>query len=445
MAFGMGGCKKEGSKAPSGGTIEVEASITAVQDAQKRSKAIISGSTWSDNATFSAWVVPYQDVTSSTPGVLRTADNYEDNVTYTYNSATSIFSADRQTYYPTVDAKIDIYAISPSITSSSISSIDAYPFTIDVDQSVSDAMVIKNDLMTGRGEGVASVNSGKAAITFTHRLSKVLVVFSLPSKYQNNNITGIKSVEIIGINPSTTIDLIDLTATTPTPTGTAVDVLARQVIVPNTGVNPAITTYTYEAVVTPNSTVAATKSIVRIKLNVENIGEVTFDCMTNTAHTYLAQKQTQINVSIGDEQQIVVDNANVKINDWGTPIVVNGSTTKLSKMIFDLNDLDLCSIAASANRATLAIEGLTDIAAKVKFVVNNTDATKGQYILEYDHGTNFGGNLEAVTIYQDNTTIGTAFTGLDYQIKNDPTIDAYNTVIATVTFTGETSSTIAKK
>lgn len=445
MALSIVGCKKDNSKAPSGSVIEVEASINAAQSEPNKSKAIISGTTWVNNATFSAWVVPYQDVTGSTAGVLRTVDNYEDNVLYTYNSGSGTFSADRQTYYPTTDAKIDIYAISPSITGATISSIASYPFTIDADQSTADALITKNDLMTGKGEGTASINSGKAAITFTHRLSKVLVVFSLPSKYQNNNITSINSVEVVGINPSTTVNLTDLTATAPTPTGAAVDVLARQVIVPDAGANPAITTYTYEAVVTPNSTVAATKSIVRIKLNVENIGLVTFDCLTNSDHTYQAQKQTQINVSIGDEQQIVVDDSNITINGWGTPVLVNGSTTKLSKMIFDLDGLNLCTDATGADNATIAIEGISGIEAKVKFVVDSGDATKGQYILEYDHGANFAGNLEAVTIRKGATVIGTAFTGLNYQIKYDPTIDAYNTVIATITFTDASNSTIAKK
>lgn len=421
----------------------------AAQQGVKHSRAIVSNATWKNGNTFSMWVVPYIDATANKPGTLRPQDNYIDNVVYTYASAPpAAFTTTDPIYYPTNESKVDLYAISPSI-SGNLSSTTAYPFEIKADQTTSLGIdVVASDIMTGLGAGGAATDDGKVTVLFTHRMSKAVVKLTLPTQYKEKNITSITKVEVCEVPLKSTLDITDA-AKAPvivTTTNPKTNILAYQAEIP-TGGTPGDMAgeYLYEAIVTPGTAIAAGSSIVRVTLAVDGISDpVVFDCTVSSLFTFEAKSETIVNISIEDQTAIVLDASKVTIAQWGTTTDVKGSPIKLSRMIFDIENTDQCTNAALATKATLKIEGDT-FQAKVTY--NSAAGNAGQYILEFDQKSNFGGNLEEVTLKTaTDVVVGQAHTGLSgYQIKGDPTLSTYNTVIAKISFTGQTSANITKK
>lgn len=442
--LGFTGCQKNKSTTPTGGVIEVTTTIEGLaadvaKSSNAISRAIVSDATWKSGNTYSMWVVPYIDASGTgSQGSLRLSGNYEDNVKYTYGTN---FTADRVVYYPSEKSKVDLYAISPSITGA-ITSLTAQPFAILADQTTA-ANVTSSDLMTGLGSGDAATKA--ATVVFTHRQSKALVNVTIPATYKGQTVSSIKSVEVLGVQLKSTYKVADATAA-PAIEGTLTTnpktaIAAYQATVPAAGAVDG--TYAYEAIVTPGTTIAAGASIVRVTLNVASLGEVVFNCRTSSAYTYEATKQTAITVSIGDQTEITI--SPVTITDWGKAADVAGQPAKLSKLIFDLSGTNTCTIVANAAKADLTIEGVS-LVGTVKYTAGAGNV--GQYVVEFDHGTNAGGNLESVAFKtaSDGNIGGTGFSSLvGYQIKGDPTLDNYSTVIATITFTGDQAASIAKK
>ena len=436
--------------------MQVEASIEGVEagaSVQKSSRAIVSNAAWKSNSTFGLWVVPYQ-VTGATPaadvaGTLRTVGNYADNVKHTYAGASSDFTADAVVYYPSATGKVDLYAVSPyaTYTSNTLTSTTAYPHSVAADQSAADgSAIVSSDLMTAKGSG--SVTAG-AALSFRHRMSKALITFTVPAQYKNQNVTAVKSVELCGVPLHTTVNLIDSTAL-PVPTGdlTPTDILAYQAIKPASGVAGD---YTYEAIVVPGSKISSGSSIVRITLTV-GAADVVFNCKLTTAdHTFVSKKQTAIHINIEDLTEIKLDPTKVVIAPWGNTAGISGSTSKMSKMLFEFEDTGSAwSNAKTCTEATLVIENLSFTATKVEFV----SGSPSYYLIEYDHGVNAGGYLETITL--KNTANGTTVlnavnlkganggTARGYQIKGDPTLDSYNLFIGKITVTSAGNASVSR-
>lgn len=421
----------------------------AAQEGIKHSRAIVSNATWKAGNTFSMWVVPYIDAATDKQGTLRAKDNYIDNVVYTYaTTPDAAFTTSNPIYYPTNESKVDLYAISPSI-SGDLSSTTAYPFEIKADQTTALGIdVVASDIMTGLGTGGAATDDGKVTVLFTHRMSKAVVKLKLPTQYKEKNITAITKVEVCEVPLKSTIDITDATKAPVivSTTNPKTNVSAYQAEVPTGGTPGDMAgTYLYEAIVTPGTVIAAGSSIVRVTLAVDGVADpVVFDCTVSSQFAFEAKSETTVNISIEDQTAIVLDASKITIAQWGTTTDVTGSPIKLSRMIFDIENTDLCTNAALATKATLKIEGDT-FQAKVTYsaAAGNT----GQYVLEFDQKSNFGGNLEEVTLKTaTDVVVGQAHTGLSgYQIKGDPTLSTYNTVIATISFTGQTSADITKK
>lgn len=452
------GCRQEApSQVHSGQLLQVDALIEGVTQGGsvgQSSRAVVSDAAWKAGSTFGLWVVPYKVTgsggTADEAGTLRTVNNYADNIKHTFAGPSVNPAAETLVYYPTSEGKVDLYAVSPHATypSNTLPSTTAYPHSILADQTPANgSAVVVSDLMTGKGTGTALAG---ASITFTHRMSKALIGFKVPATYKTKAVLAVQKVELVGVPLHTTINLTDASiAPVPTDDLTPKDISAYQAEKPTSG---TAGDYIYEAIVVPGSTIASGASLVRITLQVDGLGDVPFNCkLTGTDHTFVAQQQTDINITIEDQTEIVLDATRVTITPWGATANISGSTSKLSKMIFEYEDpTGLWPLATTCDAATLVIEGETIQATKVQYVAG----TPSQFVIEYDHGlSSMGGYLEFITI---KTTVGgiTLFNNVGlkginggkprgYQIKGDPTLSSYSEKIGKITVTAANIASIA--
>lgn len=451
---GMQSCRKTPTPTPDSGlqidvTASIEGTTGAAAQGMERSAAQGMAQTRASKTAFATgdtlglWVVPYSN--SAGAGVrteLRAVDNYVDNVKHTYSEVTSKFTAATNVFYPNATAKVDLYGVMPYVgsmsaaTNNSMTDPKAFLWKVKQLQTVADSVVL-SDLMTSFVGGAK--DGSNPALLFKHRLSQVLINFTVPEKYKEQIVTGVKKVEIVGVQLASTVNIAD-TAANPTlvalATNPKVDVSTFAFKKPTA---PAIKgDYTYEGIVVPQSVLANT-SVVRITLSVTGMGDVTFDCKSSAGYSYVQKKSTAINVNIESQTTILLDATNVTIQGWGATSAVSGSTVKMSRMLFDARKVSGAMNLAAVKSAKLTVDDST-YTAKVAYVVDAGDATKGVYTLEYDQRANWGGRLQKIS-FQDvdgaDVMSEVIITDGGYQIKGDPTADSYATKIGTIVFETE--------
>lgn len=157
-------------------------------------KSIITGTSFAEGDKVGVYVAPW--MSSSSAGTLRPSGNYKDNLEYTA-TATAEFTPPIGAVYPNSSTKVDIYAYSPFVAAGA--TIDAngkFGFNVNADQTVAENY-IASDFMTAFAEGKAAGSTVTAVdLTFTHRLSQVTLVITVPSKFKGDAISGVESVTI---------------------------------------------------------------------------------------------------------------------------------------------------------------------------------------------------------------------------------------------------------
>lgn len=428
-----------------GFNVDIE-SVGAVDGrAASRAGVAVSKTAFVNGDKIGLWVVPYtvtgETVAGDIPSELRPIDNYLDNVLHTY--ATSAFNPSKTIFYPNTTAKVDLYAVHPydakmsDATDNNMADPKAFNFAVEQDQTdPSGAAVVKSDIMTAFFHGAKSGSNG--TLSFRHRMSRVMVAFTVPATYKTKSVIDVQSVVLCGIQLKSLINISD-TSKIPTLSTTdnpKVEIKTFQAERPNSGVIAGA--YKYEAIVTPTTTINAGEVIAKVTLNVTDLGPVEFICKVVRSVMYEAKKQTNINIALADLNQITF--ADVTIQGWGTPIEINDAqTTKVSHMIIScVAGTD--AINTSAIAVKLNIEGDTFDG------VATYDSALPGYRIQYDHKLNRGGYLKGIEMTDAAgakifTTATLPAAGL--QIKGDPTFDNYATVIGTMTFnTDGTNKTV---
>lgn len=381
------------------------------------------------------WVAPFSF--TDHPGSnhiytdLRPIGNYADNVLHNFTGG---FVSAAPIFYPSADARVDLYAVSPydlnmsSATQNNMTNPKAFPFAIDQDQSAANgAAIVKSDIMTAFFRGAKQGENG--TLSFHHRLSRVLIDFTLSTQYKGQTITGIKSVVLTNVPLKSLINITDTSAlpVIETLNNPKVDIIAYPAVRPDYTVAGD---YTYELIATPGTQYAVDDVIVRVTLQVVGLGDIDFMCKVASQNvTIAAKKQTNIHVNLTDQSPIAI--ANVDIVGWGTPIVVDDPvTTKLSNMLIKCVE-GAGAINTTATTAALTIDGEVFTASAIY------DPVLPGYRLQYDHKKNFGGYLQSVVMSDAAALPIITATPLPVgglQIKGDPTIDGYSTIIGTMTF-----------
>lgn len=416
-----------------GFSVGIETIDGVQQSAPTRAGALVSKTQFANADKIGVWVVPFaytsSDGLTDKQSTLRPVSNYVDNVVHTFNGTSFIPS--QVIYYPSDVTKVDLYSVYPydakmsAKVDNSMTDPTAFSFAISADQSInSGAEIIKSDFMSAYFKGAKQGTDGK--LVFRHRMSRVVVLFNLMEKYKGYTVNGVKSVKVCGVPLKSTINIAD-TSKSPAIVATSndpVEILAYKAVTPNGKIDGA---YQYEAIVTPGTAIAANAVMVKILLDVQGLGDVEFHSKAPKAITFAHKTQTNINVSLADEVGITF--ANVTIQGWGAPIVESGVTTKLSNMYINCVAEPGAAINNTGVSASLLIQG-EQFKATAKY-----DAVNSRYHLQYDHGVNFGGYLESIEVKNASNSAIIAVTATKpLQIKGNPTLDSYSTVIGKLIF-----------
>lgn len=376
------------------------------------------------------WVVPYKvtgtaDGTGDVATVLRGTDNYKDNVGYT-SAIENSFTGDA-IYYPNDKVKVDVYAVAPyDEEMNTMAEPTQFAFSVQQDQATA-LNVIASDFLTAKATG-KSAAGGPVALVFSHRLTRVLVSFTVPSKYNGATVSGVSTVELLGMKLKAVVDVSNNSATAiPSTVDNAVcDISMYQA--EKTTTTP--TTVTYEAIIVPGQTVNAKDEVVKISLNVEDIGVVGFIAQSaGTAaadsYTYLANTQYNITINLDDQTEVKLNP--ITIEPWGAEINVGANTTKLHTMKFTCVEGSK-AIDVTAKKATLTIQGIDYKDCAVTYEA-------GVYTVKYDAAGNFGGYLTSFKFFAADGTSGLfEASALNKQVKGDPAEDNYDEKIGTITF-----------
>lgn len=310
------------------------------------------------------WAVPYLNSVETTllEAPWEPINNYADNVPFISNGTVFAPTTGKEIYYPSPRTLVDLYGVYPynatmsDPANNSMPDPKAFEFSIAQDQR-SAGQVVASDLMSAKAE---KAQQGTAiTMSFTHRLSRVLVRFNVPALYQGNSVIEVAKVEVCNIPLKAVVDLSDATkaAAAIGTDNTPVDILAHQAGKPdNSSVDGD---YTYEAIVVPGTIVASGTNIVRVTLNVASLGAVAFDCKVSADYTYLATQLTTVGVTLAEETAITLPAGNVKITKWGDNTPPEIETVKPANMILDVAVNANMNKAANVKFATITIDKIT--------------------------------------------------------------------------------------
>ena len=141
------------------------------------------------------------------PNALKASGNHADNICHTYSGS---WTAKTPIYWLDETTKADFYCYYPY--SSTISSVDAYPFSVRADQK-EEANYKASDFLWGKTTGVAPTKNS-VNISVKHAMSNVIVKLVPGSGYTHSDMAA-ASVSICGLKTSSTINLAtgEVTAT----------------------------------------------------------------------------------------------------------------------------------------------------------------------------------------------------------------------------------------
>ena len=226
------------------------------------------------------------------PNTLKASGNYVDNMGFTYSGK---WSSETPIYWQDETTKADFYCYYPY--ASSLSSIDAYPFTIKADQSTS-ANYKASDFLWGKTTGVSPTKES-VGITVSHLMSNVVIKLVAGSGYTESDMKN-ASVTICGLK---TNSIINLTTGEVSASGSATDI------------TPIAESNYLRALVVPQSVVNA--DIIKV-----TIGSTVYKL--NQSVEFKAGKQHTCTITVEGKNQGV----NIGINGWETDEVDFGGTVE---------------------------------------------------------------------------------------------------------------------
>ena len=223
------------------------------------------------------WAVNYE---GDTPGVLNLRDNQATNTRFTYNG--SSWASDYDIYYKDKTTKVDIYGIYPY--NSAISSVEAQPFEVQEDQSITSAHGLMggyeaSDFLWAKREAVMPSPS-TVQMLFQHKMSCVVVTLEEGSGFEAGEFETLsQSVLINNVKRSASINLAtgEVTATGAVP--------ARSTV-------PAAYEGGFRAIVVPQ-TVSSASSLFSITL-----GGTSYTYSQGSAFEYVSGKQHNFDVTV---------------------------------------------------------------------------------------------------------------------------------------------------
>lgn len=223
------------------------------------------------------WAVNYD---GDTPGTLALRDNQATNVRFTFNG--TAWSSDYDIYYKDKNTNVDLYGIYPY--SSAISSIEAWPFEVQEDQSTISANgkmggYEASDFLWAKREAVAPTPNA-VQLLFQHKMSCVVVTLVKGDGFANGEFEALsKSVLINNVKRNATINL-------------ATGVVTAVGAIPSRSTVPTVYENGFRAIVVPQ-TVSSVNTLFSITL-----GGTPYTYGEGADFTYVAGKQHNIDVTV---------------------------------------------------------------------------------------------------------------------------------------------------
>lgn len=223
------------------------------------------------------WAVNYD---GDTPGTLALRDNQATNVRFTFNG--TAWSSDYDIYYKDKNTNVDLYGIYPY--SSAISSIEAWPFEVQEDQSTISANgkmggYEASDFLWAKREAVAPTPNA-VQLLFQHKMSCVVVTLVKGTGFADGEFEALsKSVLINNVKRNATINLS---------TGVVTAVGA----IPSRSTVPTVYENGFRAIVVPQ-TVSSVNTLFSITL-----GGTPYTYSMGEDFTYVAGKQHNFDVTV---------------------------------------------------------------------------------------------------------------------------------------------------
>ena len=249
----------------------------------------ITDSDYENGDEVGLYVVNYS---GSNPGDLLLNGNYIDNEKLTYNNE---WTPSEILYWDSQTTKSDFYCYYPYIAT--ISSIDNYPFTINLNQATNESYYA-SDFLWGDKKNVAPTNE-PVVITMKHVMSNILVYLKPGEGYSETEFATLtKTLTICNTKPTSTINLSTGVATA---IGEVSDII------------PKSESGYYRALVVP-------QILNDVKLIKVNIGDdifyltnsITFEANTKHSCTITVNKKGEgIDIGIGDWENDNIDHGGI--------------------------------------------------------------------------------------------------------------------------------------
>ena len=136
----------------------------------------------------------------SQPGTIRPVGNHVDNCGFSFDGTQ--WNAGRQIYWPDAATKCDFYCYYPY--ASTISSVDAFPFKVSLDQR-GESGYKASDFLWGKVTGV-SPTPDPVMITVSHRMSCLIVNLKAGTGWKESDLSEAE-VKLNGLKASAVINL----------------------------------------------------------------------------------------------------------------------------------------------------------------------------------------------------------------------------------------------
>ena len=148
------------------------------------------------------------DYSGTTPGSFSPTTNHATNVKHTYVASRNDWTPEtgKEIYWNDAVTKVDVYGYFPY--NSSVTSISAYPFSVQTDQS-SSSNYFNSDFLWAKTSNVTA-QTLPVTLNFGHRMSKVVITTTAGAGFTASEFNAAtKSVQILGTKLSSKINLSD--------------------------------------------------------------------------------------------------------------------------------------------------------------------------------------------------------------------------------------------
>ena len=259
------------------GPLEEKVPLFLFGDIEQQVVTRASDSGFADGDHVGIWAVNYD---GDDPGTLTLHGNQANNVRYTLNGAT--WTPDYDVYYKDKNTPVDLFGYYPY--SSAISSVDAYPFEVQEDQSTMAANgnlsgYEASDFLWAKREAVEPT-ANAVQLLFKHKMSCVVVTLEEG--------TGFSDGEFSTLSQSVLINNVKRNATINLSTG----VISATGAIASRGTVPVPYENGFRAIVVPQTISSG------IDLFTITLGGIPYTYAEGTAFTYIAGKQHIFTITV---------------------------------------------------------------------------------------------------------------------------------------------------